>query len=174
LLDLREMNVSLGELRDAFHIPKEWILLERTLLLLLGVCTTLDPEMNPTAVIQPYLERFLLGEKKEWSDVVLEASRETALSALSLPGELQRVMDRALRGDLEVRIRNLEGSARLIYHAGQQLLWGLLGATASVLAVVFDGRSQGRAMTISAGAAGFCGLMLLLSWLGGRTVTRTR
>ena len=36
LLDLRELNVSLADLRDAFHIPKEWILLERTLLLLMG------------------------------------------------------------------------------------------------------------------------------------------
>jgi ubiquinone biosynthesis protein len=168
LLDLRELNVSLADLRDAFHIPKEWILLERTLLLLLGVCTTLDPEMNPTVVIQPYLERFLLGEKKEWSDVVLEASRETALSALALPGELQRVMDRALRGDLELKIRNLEDSAGLIYSAGQQLLWGMLGATASVLAVVFDGRGQPRATLAAAIGAGFFGLMLLLAWLGGR------
>ena len=78
LLDLRDLNVSLADLKDAFHIPKEWILLERTLLLLLGVCTTLDPEMNPTDVIQPYLERFLLGEKKQWSEVVLEASRALA------------------------------------------------------------------------------------------------
>ena len=114
--------------------------------MLLGVCTTLDPEMNPTAVIQPYLERFLLGEKKQWSEVVLEASREMALSALSLPGELQRFMDRALRGELEVRVRNLDDNARLLYHAGQQLLWGMLGATAgAVLAVVFDGRGQARA-----------------------------
>ena len=104
LLDLRELNVSLADLRDAFHIPKEWILLERTLLLLLGVCTTLDPEMNPTDVIEPYLERFLLGEKKQWSEVVVDASREMALAALSLPGELQRFMDRALRGDLELRV----------------------------------------------------------------------
>src|SRR5207249_10300583 len=95
LLDLRDMNVSLADLRDAFHIPKEWILLERTLLLLLGVCTTLDPGMNPSAVIQPYVERFLLGEKKQWSEMVVDASREMALSALSLPGELQRFMDRA-------------------------------------------------------------------------------
>jgi ubiquinone biosynthesis protein len=174
LLDLRELNVSLADLRDAFHIPKEWILLERTLLLLLGVCTTLDPEMNPTAVIQPYLERFLLGERKEWSDVFLEASRETALSALALPGEVQRFIDRALRGDLEVRFRNLEDNARLIYHAGQQLLWGMLGATASVLAVVFDGRDQPTARLASAIAGGFCGLMLILSWWGGRTVGRRR
>ena len=71
LLDLRDLNVSLADLRDAFHIPKEWILLERTLLLLLGVCTTLDPEMNPASIIEPYLERFLLGEKKQWSEIVL-------------------------------------------------------------------------------------------------------
>ena len=174
LLDLRELNVSLADLRDAFHIPKEWILLERTLLLLLGVCTTLDPEMNPVVVIRPYLERFLLGEKKEWSELVLESSREMALSALSLPGELQRFMDRAVRGDLEVRFRNLEGNARLLYHAGQQLLWGMLAGTASVLAVVFDGRGQGRAMTASIGAACFSGLMLFLSWLAGRSFARRR
>jgi len=174
LLDLRELNVSLADLRDAFHIPKEWILLERTLLLLLGVCTTLDPEMNPTVVIQPYLERFLLGERKEWSDIFLEASRETALSALALPGEVQRLIDRAMRGDLEVRFHNLEDNARLIYHAGQQLLWGMLGATASVLAVVFDGRGQPTARLASAIAGGFCGLMLLLSWWGGRSVGRRR
>jgi ubiquinone biosynthesis protein len=174
LLDLRALNVSLADLRDAFHIPKEWILLERTLLLLLGVCTTLDPEMNPTRVIQPYLERFLLGEKKEWSEVFIEASRETALSALALPGELQRFMDRAQRGGLEVRFRNLEENARLIYHAGQQLLWGMLGATASVLAVVFDGREQHTARFVAALAGGFFGLMLFLSWLGGRRVSGRR
>jgi ubiquinone biosynthesis protein len=174
LLDLRAINVSLADLRDAFHIPKEWILLERTLLLLLGVCTTLDPEMNPTRVIQPYLERFLLGEKKEWSEVFLEASRETALSALALPGEVQRFMDRAQRGGLEVSFRNLEENSRLIYHAGQQLLWGMLGATASVLAVVFDGREQHTARMIAAIAGGFFGVMLFLSWLGGRRVATRR
>jgi predicted unusual protein kinase regulating ubiquinone biosynthesis (AarF/ABC1/UbiB family) len=174
LLDLRELNVSLADLRDAFHIPKEWILLERTLLLLLGVCTTLDPEMNPARVIFPYLERFLLGEKKEWSELVLEQSREMALSALSLPSELQRFVDRAVRGDLEIRFRNLESNARLLYHGGQQLLWGMLAGTASVLAVVFDGRGQGRARGVALGAAILCGFMLFLSWLAGRSVARRR
>jgi predicted unusual protein kinase regulating ubiquinone biosynthesis (AarF/ABC1/UbiB family) len=174
LLDLRELNVSLADLRDAFHIPKEWILLERTLLLLLGVCTTLDPEMNPTTVIQPYLERFLLGERKEWSEIVLEASREMALSALSLPGELQRFLDRAQRGDLEVRFRNFDDNARLLYYAGQQLLWGMLTATSAVLAVVFSGRGQMRAMW-GAGVGGMVFVLLLvLAWLGGRSASRRR
>jgi ubiquinone biosynthesis protein len=164
LLDLRDLNVSLADLRDAFHIPKEWILLERTLLLLLGVCTTLDPEMNPAAIIEPYLERFLLGEKKQWSEIVVEASREMALSALSLPGELQRFMDRAMRGELEVGFRNLDENARLIYSAGQQILWGMLAATSAVLATVFDGRGQLRATVVAAIAAGLSGLFLIGSW----------
>ncbi len=168
LLDLRDLNVSLADLRDAFHIPKEWILLERALLLLLGICTTLDPEMNPAAIIEPYLERFLLGEKKQWSEVVVEASREMALSALSLPGELQRFMDRALRGELEVGFRNLDENTRLLYYAGQQLLWGMLAATATVLATVFSGRHQPRLAVVCLVAAGLFGALLVLAWFAAR------
>src|SRR5215467_4545935 len=123
LLDLRDLNVSLADLRDAFHIPKEWILLERTLLLLLGVCTTLDPGMNPADIIEPYVERFLLGEKKQWSEMVLEASRE-----------MQRFMDRALRGELEIRFRDFDENVRLLYAVGQQLVWALLAAVSAALA----------------------------------------
>jgi predicted unusual protein kinase regulating ubiquinone biosynthesis (AarF/ABC1/UbiB family) len=172
LLDLRDLNVSLADLKDAFKIPKEWILLERTLLLLLGVCTTLDPEMDPTDVIQPYLERFLLGEKKQWSELVVEASREMALSALSLPGELQRFMDRAARGDLEFHLRGLDENVRVLYSAGQQLLWGLLGAVSAVLAVVFDGRGQRFGRIAAEIATGVFALFLFWAWLGGRPKRR--
>ncbi len=168
LLDLRDLNVSLADLRDAFHIPKEWILLERTLLLLLGVCTTLDPEMNPTDIIEPYLERFLLGEKQQWSEMVVEASREVALAALQLPGELQRFIDRALRGDIELRLRGLDDNARLLYYSGQQILWGLLTVGAAALATVWSGRGMPRAAWAGAIGAGFFSLMLVLAWFAGR------
>jgi ubiquinone biosynthesis protein len=168
VLDLREMNVSLADLRDAFHIPKEWILLERTLLLLLGVCTTLDPEMNPTAVIEPYLERFLLGEKKQWSEVVVEATREMALAALSLPGDLQRFMNRALRGDLELRVRNLEDNARLIYYGGQQILWGMMTGASAAVAVVLEGRGHTRSAWAAGIASAVFAVLLLFAWLTGR------
>jgi len=168
LLDLRNLNVSLADVRDAFHIPKEWIMLERALLLLLGVCTTLDPDLNPTALIQPHLERFLLGERKEWSEIALESTREMALSALALPTEVQRLSSRLLRGDIELKIRGFDDSARLLYAASEQLLAGLLGATATVLAVVFDGRGQGRARFVALVGAGVCGLALWWSRVKAR------
>jgi ubiquinone biosynthesis protein len=173
LLDLRDLNVSLADLRDAFHIPKEWILLERALLLLLGVCTTLDPEMNPTAVIEPYLAKFILGEKKQWSEVVVDASREMALAALSLPAELQRFMDRALRGEIEIGVRNLDENARVLYYAGQQLLWGMLGVAAVAMATVWEWRGHGRLAWAAAIAAGLFGGLLVLAWFAGRP-RRTR
>jgi predicted unusual protein kinase regulating ubiquinone biosynthesis (AarF/ABC1/UbiB family) len=175
LLDLRALNVSLADLKDAFQIPKEWILLERALLLLLGVCTTLDPDLNPAPIIRPYLERFLLGEKREWQELALDAGRETVLSALSLPGQLQRFMSRALRGDLDVRVSNLGEQAELLYLASEQRLWGGMLVGSVAMAVVFDGRGQGRAMWASLGVAGLMAVFLSLSRLAGRRrLTRHR
>jgi predicted unusual protein kinase regulating ubiquinone biosynthesis (AarF/ABC1/UbiB family) len=174
LLDLRELNVSLAELRDAFHVPKEWVLLERTLLLLLGVCTTLDPEMNPLEAIQPYVERFMLGEKKEWSEAFVEASREAAFSALTLPAELGRFLATAGRGELAVRASGLDQGVRALYAVFQQLLWGGLGATSAVLAVIFDGRGQNNARALAIAAGAMCGLLLLGSLVRGSRAARTR
>jgi len=173
LLDLRSLNVSLADLKDAFQIPKEWILLERALLLLLGVCTTLDPDLNPVPIIQPYVERFLLGEKRQWSELAIDAGRESVLSALSLPGQIERFMSRSLRGELDVRIANLDESARLAYLASEQRLWGSLGATAAVVAVAVDEvRGPTRTVWIAAIAAAVFGGMLLLSRLNGRRQLR--
>jgi predicted unusual protein kinase regulating ubiquinone biosynthesis (AarF/ABC1/UbiB family) len=174
LLDLRDLNVSLRDLTDAFVVPKEWVLLERTLLLLLGVCTTLDPEMDPSAVIQPYVDRFLLGEKKEWSEAMLDTLRESALSAFALPGELGRFLNLASRGDVEVRIRGMQSSVDVLYTLGQQLLWGFLGATAFSLSVVFEGRGQDGARLVSVGAATIFGGLLLISLLRGRRLRKRR
>lgn len=168
LLDLRDMNVSLADLRDAFHVPKDWVLLERALLLLLGVCTTLDPEMNPAQVIKPYLERFLLGRGQDLADAAMEATREAALAALALPAELRRYLNVANRGDAAVTVANLHESAQLVYALGQQLLWAGLTGAAAAFAVVFDGRGQPEARWWSTAAACACGLQLLLALLRGR------
>ena len=131
------------------------MLLERTLLLLLGVCTTLDPEMNPLEAIQPYVEKFMLGEKKQWSEAFVDASREAAFSALTLPAELGRFLASAARGELAVRPPGLDEGVRALYAVFQQLLWGGLGATSTVLAVIFDGRGQMTAQELpSAAGAG--------------------
>src|SRR5678815_2234251 len=78
LADLRRMDVSIRDLADQFHVPKEWILLERTVLLLMGLCTDLDPALNPMEVIRPYLEEFVLGKDRDWSNLLVNTTKDIA------------------------------------------------------------------------------------------------
>ncbi|HVJ88807.1 MAG TPA: AarF/UbiB family protein, partial [Labilithrix sp.] len=107
LLDLRKMNVGLKELSGAFHVPRDWVLLERTILLVYGSCALLDPELNPMAIIQPYLQDFVLGNR-DWQKVAMDTVRDMALGAVTLPEDLRKYLVRATRGEMEVRVRGVQ------------------------------------------------------------------
>jgi ubiquinone biosynthesis protein len=123
MIDFSEMDISLRELMATFQIPKDLVLLSRTLLLLLGLCTSLNPSMNPMKTIQPYLEEFILGQDRNWIKLIETAVKDIVISAITIPTNLQNVLVKVNRGDLE--IKGLTGSANLIYALGHQLLYGL-------------------------------------------------
>ena len=101
LLDLRKLNVGLKELSGAFHVPRDWVLLERTILLVYGCCSLLDPELNPMGIIQPYLQDFVLGNR-DWQKVAMETVRDMALGAVTIPEDLKKYLVRATRGEMEM------------------------------------------------------------------------
>jgi ubiquinone biosynthesis protein len=168
LADLRRMDISLRELSSSFFIPKEWFLLERTVLLLLGLCTSLDPDLNPMSVIRPYLERFVLGPDQDWSRFVVTTTKELALSAVALPGEMRRFLVSAQRGQIEVSFRDVDEAAHLIYRLGHQVIVASLGVAAVVLAVIFEGRGQLARAEWCWYGGGVAAAWLALSWWSAR------
>jgi len=134
ILDLRRMNIGLRELSGAFHVPKDWVLLERTILLVYGCCALLDPELNPVAIIQPYLQDFVLGNR-DFTRIAIEAVRDMAMSAVTLPEDMRRYLVKANRGELEVRLRGLHESTRAVYSAGRQVIYTAIGIFASLEAI---------------------------------------
>jgi ubiquinone biosynthesis protein len=168
LLDLRKMNLTVNELSGAFHIPRDWVLLQRTFLLLAGVCTELDPQLNPVEVVRPYLQEFVLGNR-DWTQIALEAGKGMAMQAIALPGDLRKYLNRAVRGELEVGVKGLTDGARLLYRAVRQALY-------AGLAVAFGWGALQLWMhgdrTIAKYSAGLGGLMLLLM-LGSMFFTST-
>ena len=152
IADLRKLDVGFRELTRTFQVPKDWVLLERTILLLLGLCTTLDPAMNPMRTIQPYLEQFVLGRDRDWVALVRSAVKDMALSVLALPEGVNRLVARANRGEIEVRVQGLRESADLVYAAAQQLVFGVLAAGAGVIAYLARVRGD-RAMATGAAIA---------------------
>lgn len=126
IADLRKMDISLADMTDTFHVPKEWIMLERTLLLLMGLCTALDPNLNPMEVIQPHVERLVLGTDGDWSKFMVDTGREMALSLIALPVEMKKLTTRALHGDLEVRVTSHDELGRIHYAIGHQFIFTAL------------------------------------------------
>jgi predicted unusual protein kinase regulating ubiquinone biosynthesis (AarF/ABC1/UbiB family) len=161
LVDLRKMNIGLKELSGAFHVPRDFVLLERTLLLLTGVCTQLDPEMSPMEVVRPYLEEFVLGNR-DWAQIALEAAKDMALKALTLPDDLRKYLTRANRGEAEIKVRGLAQAAGLVYAGVRQVVLTALtlGAGYGALELHLAGQVA-LARTCLYVAGGFAVLLLL-------------
>jgi ubiquinone biosynthesis protein len=138
LADLREMNVGIRELSSAFHMPREWVLLERTVLQLTGICAVLDSGLNPAAIVRPYLEEFVLGKDTDWSEVLFDVTREKAMSFLSLPKVLERFVGHAVSGRLRIRTDGYRETGKLLYLGLQQLTFAVLCGTAAAAAMYLD------------------------------------
>jgi ubiquinone biosynthesis protein len=174
LADLRKMDVSIRDLADHFHVPKEWILLERTVLLLMGLCTELDPTLNPVQVIRPYLEEFVLGKDRDWSAFVLESTKDVAATLFALPSDMRKFVQRAQRGELEMRFKGIEEHARLIYALGHQIIYAALGITSGAFGVIFDGRGEPHAARLAFYGAALFAALLGLSILTTRARLKKR
>jgi predicted unusual protein kinase regulating ubiquinone biosynthesis (AarF/ABC1/UbiB family) len=167
LFDLRKMNVGLKELSDAFHIPRDWVLLERTIILLYGCCSLLDPELNPMGIIQPYMHDFVLG-KKDWQQIAMETVRDMALSAVTLPDDMRKYLTRATRGEMEVRVRGVHEGARTIYAIGRQIIYTAVAIACGAAALSLHYRGEDKLARWPLGVGAFAVLLLVVSSIFGR------
>jgi hypothetical protein len=174
LADLRRMDISLRELSSNFHVPKEWILLERTLLLLMGLCTALDPHMNPMTVVRPYLEKFVLGEEGDWQGFAVETAKDLFLSLTALPSDIRKFVASAKTGELSVKFHNLDKSTRLMYRLGHQVITAAVGITGAAIAVVLEGRNDLERAEWGWWTMRIAAVVLLWSWWTSRNLLRRR
>ncbi len=132
LADLRRLDVSFRQLTSTFQVPKDWVLLERTLLLLLGLCTELEPSWNPMTVIRPYLEEVVLGEQRDWGDFLRTELTAWARRAISIPADIERVLERANRGEFQVRVTEIDESVLVVYAGVHQLIYCVLATACGI------------------------------------------
>jgi len=158
LADLRRLDLSFRQLSNAFQVPKEWVIFERASILTLGLCTEIDPDMNPIHTVGPYLQEFVLGKDTDWKSQISTAIREMAMSAIAMPDKANRLLDVANRGDIRFQIAKLPESALLLYAAGQQVIYTFISIASGAFAFVL--RQHGHA-TLSTIAFTLSGLFLV-------------
>ncbi len=168
LADFRQMDVGIRELSEAFHIPKEWVLLERTVLLLAGICTHLDPQMNPAETIRPYLEEFVLGKDRDWSEMLFDLTREKLLSFLAVPQQLDRIIRHTLAGKTTFKVEGVTHGFERLYAAGHQMIYAFLAAVSAGVGLYFRHYGEMEFARYAAYTAGGFMALMFLSFLRAR------
>lgn len=165
LADLRALDISFRSLANTFRIPKDWLLLERTALLLVGLCTHLDPGMNPLKTLRPYLEEHMLGADGGWRAMLTEALRDMVMTALTIPDEFHRLLTTANKGRLEIHVREIRDSSNLLYALGHQIIYTILALASGAVAWLSHIRGEAEIRSISMGVGVFFVLCVVISMM---------
>lgn len=140
-----------------FQIPHNLLLLGRTVAILSGMCTGLDPNFNVWFQLQPYAEKLIAAEAtaqwRDWITVVAEWIR----LLLALPGRTDRVLQLAENGRLNVRTPQMEEQFQRIEKALQRLYFAWVGGVLFLGGIVLtmNGAEVSGAMCLALAALVF-------------------
>ena len=91
-----------------FHVPEDLILLGRTLGILSGMCTGLDPHFNVWKELAPFAKTLIEEESLfSWRILADEAWAVTA-ATLAIPKQAEALLGRLNRSELELQVPRVE------------------------------------------------------------------
>jgi predicted unusual protein kinase regulating ubiquinone biosynthesis (AarF/ABC1/UbiB family) len=119
LQDMRSVDID-HLLHDVEHLvreepiqfPAHFAFLGRAISMLVGLTTTLDPEVNVVELFTPYARRFVLGDGGP-AGYVSGRVRDWTSSVVAAPPVLLRVLRQMEDGELETSVRWNEGAGQL-------------------------------------------------------------
>ncbi len=147
-----------------FQLPENLLLMGRSVAILSGMCTGLDPQFNVWGSITPYANKLISDDGESGWDTLLAEGTKLLQTAVGLPGRADRVLTMVERGELSVqtplldlRVRRLERAVggmtsavlfaalltagAILYSSGAPLGAWLMGASVlPLLRLMFGGR----------------------------------
>ncbi|PAP75339.1 ABC1 kinase family protein [Rubrivirga marina] len=154
--EMADLGVSVTDLASAFRVPRDWILLERTALLLIGLCAALDPNVNPLRVLEPHIRPLTREAVPEIGRALWAEVQSAGRILLGLPARADRVLAEAEAGSLTVRdpaaVAATERLARSV--RGLASAVGAVG-TGGIAYAAYAGGDGGIALALAAVAALF-------------------
>ncbi|MEE9349618.1 MAG: AarF/ABC1/UbiB kinase family protein, partial [Flavobacteriaceae bacterium] len=117
--------LNLREISNAIQIPKDWVLLQRVLLLVLGISNQLDPQLDLKAAIKPYYKKYIFSKKGGMKTFVFDAIKNQFTTLLSIPNELKNSLQTLNNGEFEIKSSQLEKQTKLLSNTLQQLVFAL-------------------------------------------------
>lgn len=165
-------DIGLSGISGTVQVPKDYVLLNRMLTLLLGLCNTLAPQLNPLDVVRPYAQDFVLGQRGDLLTYVRNLLQNTVVTTLGLPAELRQTLQKVRRGQLEMLHPDVRDSAKLLYLAVHQVLFAILMLAGLAVGYWLNRAGDASAARLGYGAGALFGFLWLRSWRQGAKLWR--
>lgn len=126
----RELAREFRELLYAmpFQVPEDLILLGRTVAILSGMCTGLDPHFNVWSGVAPYTQKLIAEEARSGWEFWLGELETLLLTLLALPKRLDHTLGQLEQGEVAVRVPELVDQVRRMELAVRRLVGAVLAA----------------------------------------------
>lgn len=153
-------EIGFKNLANTVQVPKDYVLLNRMITLLLGICNTLDIHTNPLDVVRPYFQKFMLGEREDSIKYATELIQRTLINTLSLPSDIRKTLKKVQRGAIEIQIAGNKEKTELFFALGKALIYTILLVAASVFAWLFYLQQEMQLLKYTSGITVFFGFLL--------------
>lgn len=120
-LQFRELMYSMP-----FQLPQNLLILGRTVAILSGMCTGLDPDFNVWGEIAPYATKLVNAAGGSNWETWLDEALKLLQVLIALPGRADRVLSQMERGDLSVQLPQVSRQMMYIEQSLNRLAGGLV------------------------------------------------
>jgi len=173
-------NVRPNEVRDIghkvrdvmvdtpFQVPNDLLMLVRTVAILSGMCTGLDPNFNLWEQLSPYAGKLV---KEETSSVfnldnILKQVGDVVQAFIALPSQASRLLSQMESGGLVVQSPQVAREVRTVSRSVDRLTGGVIFAAFLLSGVIALNSGNGQ---LGGGLLGAAGATLLWVIFGGRS-----
>ena len=168
-IDPQEVREFAHQYRDLlldmpFQVPQNLIYVVRTVAILSGMCTGLDPDVNLWQQLGPYARRLVQDEASSGIGQWLDEIGDALLALLALPVQTSRVLARAEGSGLPVRDEQVGRALRSLSRSVDRLSGTVIAAGLLIAGSLLVAAGDTRA---GAGLFVLSGLALVRVLIGG-------
>jgi len=125
---------------DFIQIPNNFILLGRTVGILNGISSRLNPEINIIEIGKPFVKEFLTGGRKEQIESILKELKDAGTRLRRIPSLVDEFLNKANRGDMMVKLTqsDIEKITGQFTSITKIMMMVILTVTTAVAALFFE------------------------------------
>ena len=120
--ELKIENLNLKEIEEAIKIPKDWVLLNKTIALIMGIVGEIAPTVDVYQEVKPNLLKMAV-QKENMGMIIKTTLQQQLLRIISLPRKIELFIEQAEAGEIEVTPKNRKAEIKIVYALIQQIIF---------------------------------------------------